>query len=132
VIVRPPRSTKLQVKLQGPRAIIRGQAATYTAMIHNPTKKAAYGITIRALLAPAFNVIGLIAGGRVGASQVVWQVPKLSRGRTRTVHIKVRLARSAPRRVCVAVRGQVTLRHRRPPTRARPSTGSVAADPLSG
>ena len=119
---RTPSRGGLALALRGPRRAKAGGTATYVIRVRNRRRTAAYDVLVH-----GFTARGLRAsrarGAAGGPRSRVWRLARLRPGRSRTLRLRVRVARSAAgtQRV-VAVAQAIDTRHvsDRLSTRIRP------------
>ena len=90
---RTPRP-RLVVTKKGPAAAVAGQLVRYTITVRNAGKVTAKGVKLRDILPGGFAVAKRVKGASVSGGAVKWSVGTLASGRSRTVSVSIRLART--------------------------------------
>jgi uncharacterized repeat protein (TIGR01451 family) len=89
--VGSPRRSALAVAIRGLRRVRAGRTATFRINVRNPGPTTAYDVLVRAELPPGFRARGT---RRTGA-QVLWRLARLRPGQSKTMRLRVGIARSA-------------------------------------
>jgi hypothetical protein len=99
---RRPAGRSAAVGVRGPRRVAAGKRTTYSIRVRNRRRTTAYDVTIHALLPQGFRP-WRVWRARVGGREVVWRLRALRPGRSRTVQLGVRVARSAAGTACQTI-----------------------------
>jgi uncharacterized repeat protein (TIGR01451 family) len=91
---------KLTIDKRGPLAATAGQLVTYRITVKNAGKTDALNVVIRDPLPSGFTLARRAAGATFRSGVVTWKVGTLAPGKSRTVKLTVRIAKTAAGRRC--------------------------------
>jgi uncharacterized repeat protein (TIGR01451 family) len=91
---------KLTIDKRGPLAATAGQLVTYRITVKNAGKTDALNVVIRDPLPSGFTLARRAAGATFRSGVLTWKVGTLAPGKSRTVKLTVRIAKTAAGRRC--------------------------------